>query len=196
MSATLAFVFWQRAHRITKRSQQVLYFQSMKLKRCDRSAHPEGNTEPWVASVKQIEHLSFAKMQRVSRPQEKRKREIVEIVVHGRPEARHDKGGRRHVMQQSLQRRHMVTDGRAHRVHRKQTRYPRTGRFSRGEEQCSVPRHTRPTQSRTLHASSVSMVAVVWFVERREPSPRPRAQPQGRENMRRWKLARKYHRQS
>jgi hypothetical protein len=35
--------------------------------------------------------------------------EAIVEVVHQRPAARHDKGGRRHVMQQSLQQRHTAT---------------------------------------------------------------------------------------
>ena len=47
-------------------------------------------------------------MQYTLRAQEQRKREIVEIVVHRRPEARHYKVVRRHVMQKSLQQSHVV----------------------------------------------------------------------------------------
>ncbi len=91
----------QAQHAAPHRSQQL----SARAIRqgAEKEIHNQG-----ITPVIQIEHIGCAKMQRVLRAQKKGKREIVEVVVHRRPEARHNKIVRRHVMQESLQQRHVV----------------------------------------------------------------------------------------
>ncbi len=60
-----------------------------------------------ITSVIQIEQIGRTKVQRFLGSQDQREREVVEIVIDGRPEAGNHEVVRRHVMQQSLQHCHM-----------------------------------------------------------------------------------------
>jgi len=88
----------QAASNYENEATSISIFNKGRFKRCDKPGHPERKYATMGTSVKTNRTLSCAKMQRVSRPQEKRSSKWYTSAL--RPDTIN--GGRRHVMQQSL----------------------------------------------------------------------------------------------
>src|SRR6478752_1387819 len=74
-------------------------------------------------------------------------------------------------------------------------RFPDGSYFALGSRRLAIL-DLSPDGHMPLSGSSVSTFAVVCFAERREPSPPLKARLSSRENMPRWRSARKYRRPS